>query len=228
MAATQELSQQYAQLLKRLPGVYAAQVRLDASGQLAEVHLLAGSGRHPKQVVRDARTALLSTFDLDVDYQKISVAQLSDALGESMGKTEPALPSVSRLRCGGFEQSLIDDHYTVRVMLTDQDNVYRGSAVTHNSALQRQRAIAEAVLDAVHQYLGTDQRVFSLLAVQRIVSMPIPVVIVLVECLAPHYTTVLVGATESTEHETLCIQKATLDALNRKLPLLSASSSEGS
>lgn len=42
------------------------------------------SARHPKQLVRDARTALLSAFDTDVDYQKFSVAQVADELGAAL------------------------------------------------------------------------------------------------------------------------------------------------
>lgn len=214
-------AQRYTDLIKRLQGIYAAQVKLNAAGEPEEVHMLASMSRHPKQVVRDARTALLSAFGIDVDYQKFSVAQLSDELGDAF-EHDPALEASSpdRLRCGGIEQSLRGEHYSVSVSLVEQDATYKASMQTHNSPMQRQRAIATAVLDAVHQYLGCEQPVFVLLAVQRITTTMIPLMVVMAECIERGRATLLVGAAECSGDEALSVQKATLDAINRKLPVL--------
>ena len=218
MADELQGAQRYTDLLKRLPGVYAAQVRLGPAGHPEEVHLLAGMARHPKQLVRDARTALLSSFDVDIDYQKFSIAQLSDELGESLGTGDaPAISPSERLRCGGIQQSLVGERYNVSVTLNERDASFQGNAYAHNSPTQRQRAVASAVLDAVHQSLNAEQPIFMLLAVQRVITTPVPVFVVLIESLENERSTLLIGAAESGENEALSVQKATLDALNRKL-----------
>ncbi|MEG1812514.1 MAG: hypothetical protein RR150_07000 [Clostridia bacterium] len=92
--------------------------------------------------MRDARTALLSAFDTDVDYQKFSVAQVADELGAALA------------------------------------------------------------------------------GVQRVAMTPVPVVVVLVEMLLDGQSTLLVGAAAASNDEAESIQKATLDAVNRKLSAL--------
>ncbi len=231
MEDTLRQTQHYAELLKRLPGVYAARVRLDTDDQIAEVHLLAGMARHPKQLVRDARTVLLSAFDLDVDYQKFSVAQLSDALGETLGEApgenvgadadaDAGTDAIKRLCLGNVEQSVVNGRYSVCVSLSASEQVFTGQCDVRNTPLQRQRAVASAVLDAVNQTLNPDHGVFTAMAVQRVATTPVPVVVVLVECIEKDRSLLLVGAAEHTENEALSIEKATLDAINRKLSRL--------
>ena len=38
--------------------------------------MLAGSGRHPKQIARDVESCLAAKFGLAVDHRRISVAQM--------------------------------------------------------------------------------------------------------------------------------------------------------
>ncbi len=43
-----------------------------------EVHVLAGSSRSPKQVVRDVESAVMARLGVAIDHKKISVAQVED------------------------------------------------------------------------------------------------------------------------------------------------------
>ena len=61
--------------LRLIPGVLSARVVGDA-GDPSEIHVLAGSERHPKQIARDVESCLAAKFDLVVDHRKISVAQM--------------------------------------------------------------------------------------------------------------------------------------------------------
>ena len=53
--------------LCRLPDVAAARIVADQAGRPIEVHVLAGSGKHAKQVVRDIQSVALASFGLDID-----------------------------------------------------------------------------------------------------------------------------------------------------------------
>lgn len=210
----------YAQLLGRLSGVYAANVTLDESGEVAEVHLLTSTTRSPKQVVRDARSALITLHGLDVDHRKFSVAQLRDAFAEELAQDDVPTPCKGiRLQCGQIVQTLSDERYALRCTLKYEGRTFEGYAIGGNTANQRIRTEAEAVLAAIHQYLGRD-KVFLLLTAQKINTSPAPVILVLLECLADHHTSMLVGAAEATDNQALSVMRATLDALNRKLSVL--------
>lgn len=210
----------YAQLLGRLSGVYAANVQMDPDGQVAEIHLLTSTARSPKQVVRDARSALITLHGLDVDHRKFSVAQLRDVFADELGQDEPPAPGKGvRLQCGQIVQTLSDERYAVRSTLKYEDQTFEGCAIGGNTPLQRIRTEAEAVLAAIHQYLGRE-RVFLLLTAQKVNTAPSPVIVVLLECLVDHRSSLLVGAAEATDNQALSVMRATLDALNRKLSVL--------
>lgn len=216
--AIDQKSERYSELLRRITGVYAANVQLGEDGEILEVHLLAGSGRHAKQVARDARSALFSTFGLDVDYQKFSVAQLKDTLGADIERAATLQPI--RLRSCELEQSQKGDRYRAKVTLIHGEESFEGVASVHNTPNQRKRAVADAVLSAIHDYLGADAPVFLLLGVQTVATSPVPVVVVILECLIDSHSTILIGAAELGENEALSIEKATLDGVNRKLSML--------
>lgn len=66
------------QLLTSLEGVLSARLVTSPLGEVSEIHILAGPGLNPKQVVRNVESALLAHLGLKVDHRKISVAQTAD------------------------------------------------------------------------------------------------------------------------------------------------------
>src|SRR5689334_12060575 len=65
-------------LLQALEGVLSARVVTTPLGEVSEVHILAKHGTGPKQIVRNAESALLAQLGLKVDHRKISVAQTAE------------------------------------------------------------------------------------------------------------------------------------------------------
>jgi len=65
-------------LLTSLEGVLSARVVTTPLGEVSEIHILAGSGLAPKQIVRNIESALLAHLGLKVDHRKISIAQTAD------------------------------------------------------------------------------------------------------------------------------------------------------
>jgi hypothetical protein len=71
-------------LLTALSGVLAARVSLGHLGRVEEIHILADTTAHPKQMVRNVESALSAGLGITVDRRVVSVAQVrsDDALDE--------------------------------------------------------------------------------------------------------------------------------------------------
>jgi hypothetical protein len=65
-------------LLTSLEGILSARVVTTPLGEVSEIHVLASSGLHPKQLVRNIESALLAQLGLKIDHRKISIAQTAD------------------------------------------------------------------------------------------------------------------------------------------------------
>src|ERR1700746_1198032 len=63
--------------ISRLPEVVACRIVSDSLGHPIEVHVLAHSGKHPKQVVRDVQSVAMTSFGVESDRRVVSVVQLN-------------------------------------------------------------------------------------------------------------------------------------------------------
>lgn len=66
--------------LNDIKSVLSSKVIVDSNNEISEIHVLSDNSRHSKQIARDIRTALLSKFNVDIDYKIISVAQIDKNL----------------------------------------------------------------------------------------------------------------------------------------------------
>ena len=82
------------QAIKQLTSVAAARIKANAEGEIEEIHVLAGPGRNPKQVVRDIEAVLEAQFGLQVDHKKISVAQIGEEEDEPAAAPEAVRPKL--------------------------------------------------------------------------------------------------------------------------------------
>ena len=74
--------------LCRLPDVAAVRIVADGVGRPVEVHVLAHTGKQPKQVVRDVQSVALASFGIELDRRIVSVVQLGPN-GSSQPETTP-------------------------------------------------------------------------------------------------------------------------------------------
>ena len=121
-----------------------------------------------------------------------------------------------RLRTGRISQSIEDDNYAVTVSLKYGGQAFDGGCSSRNNEPQRMACIVNAVLSALHNFIGQDN-LFRLVGVKRVTTMPIPVCMVIIEYNDGWNSTMLVGATEMIGDEAVSVERATLDAINRKL-----------
>lgn len=217
--AARELS--YKELLEKLDGVYSARVTLDDAGEIEEVHALADAKCDVAKLMSAARVALSAGFGANVDHKLISVALIKESPQE-LARAHAAAPSMAqppnRLRLGRLALVLEDDRFEVSLTLKSGGQVFPGDAHSRNSGPQRNMCVANATLSAVHRFLGEDN-IFKLAGVQRITTEAVPMCMVMVEVGGPQKA-MLVGTAELTFDEASCVEKATLNAVNRKLTAL--------
>ena len=202
--------------LCRLPDVVAARIVADEVGRPVEVHVLAHTGKHPKQVVRDIQSVALASFGLDLDRRIVSVVQL----GRDDDETTTALGTAAALRPRiiSVDSQLSGVRSTVRVTLGLGNEEATGFAEGSTAAATRTRLIANATIDALQQLGAVDA-----LDIDDAKTMDLggeEVVIVTVVNVEPPHELRLSGSAIVRQHRDDSTVRAVLDAINRRLPHL--------
>ena len=125
-----------------------------------------------------------------------------------------------RLRCGSIETQTHGGQLTVNVMLRFNDKEYIGSAIGDNTTTGLYECVANATLDTARIFLSLSESPFRLMGIRHITNTPVPICMVLVEFVGDGSTAVLVGSVELMGREDACVQRATMDAINRKISML--------
>lgn len=129
----------------KLPSVLRCRVVTNDWGGIEEIHVLASTGRSPKQVVRDVETTLLANWNLRVDHKRISVAQIP-----SQGPSGRAARLV--IREYRLEYDTLKGEGLAEVTLGksgDDTTEYRGSWRGRSVAGQSAQLMAQAAVDAL-------------------------------------------------------------------------------
>ena len=195
--------------LCRLPIIDAARIVGDGT-RISEVHVLAGSSKPPKQVVRDVQSLVMARFGITIDRKTVSVVQLApDATAG-----EPDRPVINNIE-------EIPDRSTMMatVALTWKSQSHVGSASGPAAASARLRIIGEATLRAVEDVIGGDPPLaLDAVAVTTVGSRP--VIIAQVVGMRGDAEEVSVGCALVRGDEAESAVRAVLDALNRRIPAL--------
>ena len=207
--------QDWEQAIKQIKSVIAARIKVNQQGEIEEVHILASSGRAPKQIVRDVESILIAQFDLQIDHKKISVAQVEDdedgtfAIVES---TRPKLVGVTLRTVNGMAE--------VKVELLTGDKIIEGIAQGPSSAHNKLRMFVEATLQALSP-LTLDKFLFVTedVGITQLAKQQIALVSITLITSAGEQS--LTGSALVRNDDREAVVKATLDAVNRKLRFLS-------
>ncbi|MFP3896073.1 MAG: hypothetical protein ACLFV5_04420 [Anaerolineales bacterium] len=197
--------------LERIKGVFSASVVRDHNGEITEVHMEASPSRHPKQIVRDTESLLYTRFGIDLDYRKISLVQL-----------EEAVDGEERLRL--VSADLLSDEEGVRVVLGNRNKLYRGVvALPVNGTSEDEAAVtaaAEATLDAMQRIVG-DVVPLHLDDVFLVPTGEESVCLTIVSASSSQGRERLTGTAIIRDNISEAASKATLDAINRRLVIWS-------
>lgn len=197
----------YEDTLKRIRGVIGCRVVTDAHGGIEEIHVLAEDVRPAKHVLRDVESALMAGHGLTFDRRKISIAQLS----------QEKISSSTRVRLARTEMIAEDKLYRVKVTLV------LGSSEVTGEACEREpvwiRAAVEACLEAVSMLISPRVRI-SLVDAHVVPMKGKDIALVALSCSLVKEELLLTGSCPVGTDEREAAIRATLDAVNRKLPLL--------
>ena len=112
--------------LCRLPDVAAVRIVADSVGRPVEVHVLAHTGKQPKQVVRDVQSVALASFGIELDRRIVSVVQLGPN-GASTAEA-PSENHMTRARITATQSQSSGLRTTVQVSLAHHDDEAVGYA----------------------------------------------------------------------------------------------------
>lgn len=209
-------------ILSSLPDIFAAGLRFE-DDQLVEIHVLASIERSPKQISRDIQSALFATYGIEVDHRIISIAQLPDdpfrhvAEVEEAGAESAAAKEV-RLLFTGIDASLKNGFFEATVYLSCESKSCSGSARSRNTDMQRNRAVANATLEAVNGLLGNEY--FSLMEVKQVNISEFAVNICVVEFQEKSTAAPVTLIGTAVQQDNTSIVRSTLDAINRNFSKL--------
>lgn len=201
----------YEDAIRQIREVTAVRVVADDRGTIDEIHVLAGRGRGPKQIVRDIESTLQAQFGIPVDHKKISIAQVDDGSPLSWGN--------GRVRLLGVRFSTDASSAEAEVKVEFDDVTHTGKASGPASSVNRLRITAEAALLAVAEYFNSGHRL-SLDDVMLIEVRTRKIALAVISLVVPGGEEVLIGTSLVRTSEADAVARSVLDALNRRFSMI--------
>lgn len=172
-----------------------------------EIHILSDTERNPKQISRDIQTVLMSRFGLDIDYKKISIAQIYE---------KPDMSKDFRLKLKCINFTTLETMAEVKVVLENDDGDYEGNVSGINTLMNSQRLLSSATLKAVENFLGTEGHfVLEDIGIMNLAHKEI--VVTAINFIADSKEQLLSGCAFINKDIREAAVKSTLDAINRRV-----------
>lgn len=203
------LKDEMERLICKMPDIKNCSVICDDNGNIEEVHVLAAVGRNIKQLVRDIQSAVNAKFNMSVDYKKISIAQIDEAEFRD-----------TRVKIDSIIVKNVENYIEATVALVYEDKKYEGISTKVKSKSNRVKAIAEATLHALENYLGI-QGAFYLEGLEHCKISGKEVFVTVVGFSYDNAEESLTGSSIISLDENESAVKAVLAAVNRKVNMLS-------
>lgn len=173
--------------------------------EIKEIHIVSNGTRSPKQISRDVQSILIATYNLNIDYKKISIAELPGVHINKNGY---------RLKIENISYEDKGNKATVKVGLNDGTNTFESVQSGLNTGSNIDRMLVKAVLNSVEDALGMEDRfIFEDVKSVNLSSDGI-IVVVLVYIINNQETRICGSSLIGTDHKKAVV-RATLDALNR-------------
>jgi hypothetical protein len=194
--------------LANIKSILSCKIITDSNNNITEIHILSDSSRHSKQIVRDIRTALLSHFDLDVDYKIISVAQVNKNI---------SINSDFRLLYEGYTNETNSERIKIITKLSWDEKIYTGEADGIKSEKNTLMIAASSTLNAIKNAIDLDCFIVDDIQSARIAGKDI--MLTAITYIDRGRENVLIGSSILTSNKIDSTIKATLNAINRKVCL---------
>lgn len=203
------LSQEIRTLICKLSDIKHCSVVCNSSNEVEEIHILAGINRNIKQLVRDIQSAINAKFGINIDYKVISIAQINENDFKEI-----------RLQLNGISVNNIERSIEAIVTLTYEDKLYEGKVIRVKSKNNKFKAIAEATLLALENYLKIGQT-FYIEDARSISISSGELCICVIGYIFDGKEELLSGCSMIKADENEAVVKAVLSAVNRKISTIS-------
>ncbi|RJQ08295.1 MAG: hypothetical protein C4551_05420 [Bacillota bacterium] len=202
----------YEEVIRQIREVMAVRVIAGESGEIEEIHVLAGNGRGPKQIVRDIESSLMARFGVSIDHKKISVAQVEEGSSQQSWGT-------GRPRLIGVRFTVDASRAEAEVQVEFDDVVHTGRADGPATALNKLRVVAEATLGAIGEYFNSNCQL-ALDDVEIVGMRSRRIVLTVMSLLTESGEEILTGTSLVKGAEADAIARSVMDALNRRFTMV--------
>jgi len=138
--------------LKNLNDVLFVKMILSEQKEINEIHVITKDSSNPKKIIRDIESFLLAKYNIQVDYRKISIAQVKDeGIKEEQIKEESE--SSLRLIFSDIKVATTGNHFEVVVQLESNGKIYEGKVSGTNWDQNQEYLVAKATLEGISSYL---------------------------------------------------------------------------
>lgn len=198
--------QSFQDIITKIQGVTHAKVVSDGEN-LQEVHIIAGTSRAAKQIVRDIESTLLAIFGYRIDRKIVSIAQID---------TDEAKKSLNRIIYQGISVHTEDNNVECEVRLSCGDEEFVSTKRAISTNVNRKKVVARATIAAIENIIG-QASIFDIEDVILNTTRDITFVNVVTNMITKDNEEILIGTAIVKNDVNEAIVKATLDALNRRI-----------
>jgi hypothetical protein len=144
----------FEQELSKINGV--RNVKVVGGTRPSEIHVIAGSTRSPKQIVRDVQSLAVAGFGVSIDHRIVSVVQIDEESDSPAPSSDGVrVPSPGRPLLASVGSNVEGDKRSIQVILRWPEDVRtEGRAKSGTSRELQARAAMEATIEALAPSLG--------------------------------------------------------------------------
>ena len=191
-------------LIKNLKSVINCRILLNENDTIKEVHIVANESRNAKQISRDVQSILATAYGMEMDYKKISIAQVKDTTQHHDER---------RMRIKSVERTSMHSKYFVKVTLEKDQETYIGECSGMNNATLCLRLTGEAAVLAIEQFLQ-EENIISLDDIKIIHIANIQTVVVALTVYSEDQSVEFCGSAILNHDSFDCVVRAVMDAIN--------------
>jgi DUF917 family protein len=201
--------------LKNLSEILFVKIILSEEKDIKEIHVITKDSANPKKIIRDIESFLLAKYNIQVDYRKISIAQVK---GQEIkdGQIKAELESPLRLKFSNIKVSTTGNHFEVLVQLEGNEKIYEGKVSGINWAQNQEYLVAKATLEGISSSLEGSV-IFQVEEIKKIRLDSKDIVVISINLIDSKRKENLVGSTVIEDDFNRAVVKAILKATNRRI-----------
>lgn len=196
------------ELLCKLTDVMHCSVACGNEGEIREIHILASTGRNIKQLVRDIQSAIHAKYGINIDYKIISIAQINEREHKE-----------ARLTMNEIAIKRMDNAIEATVTFEFNHQKYVGTSVKVKSLKNKYKALAEASLLALENYLGIEKGLY-LEGIEKVIVAGETLFVCVIGFASNGREEILTGSSIISADENESVVKSVLSAVNRRVNLM--------